>query len=666
MFKTVASKILTLAIGIFVIMIGIVSVVNYQRTSQEITDVYGGLQQLALNSSYTTINITMGVESKQHLSELADLLASIDKNDLIAQRKILASLAKFVQYDAAFIVYENGDGRMISGMPKSDINHLSSSPDDGTFDFRTRGWYQVAKDTQEFFVTAPYESKVAGMETTISATAAMPFFRNGKFEGVVAVDIAVGGFQDRFKNFRREELPSLQVLLMDSNGEVFSHEDLEKLGKDKLKPLGDAIVSKIKQSPDGKFYTNFMGENKIIFYRQMPFGWVIAAEANESDLTKAINENFIASSILALLLLGFGGAGLFFAIKYFFKPLGTIQHSLHNFFAFLNYEINQAPKPLKLTSKDEFGIMGGEIDKNIIRTQEIIKQDSALVSEVTQVVNEAKQGRFGKTITLSSPNPQTNSLKDRLNEMSKTLCNLVGERLSIATQAFASYCKNDFSLRIDNPQGIQKDINELGDSITDILKHSASFAKELETQSNELKSSMQTLTEHSQKQATALEESAAAVGQISSSMQVVGEKTDECTQQAQDIRNIVSVIREISDQTNLLALNAAIEAARAGEHGRGFAVVADEVRKLAERTGHSLGEIEANINILVQSVNEMSESIQEQTSGLSQINEAIAQLESATQENVEVVHSTNEIAKRVNDIADEILEDVNSKKIRES
>lgn len=83
------------------------------------------------------------------------------------------------------------------------------------------------------------------------------------------------------------------------------------------------------------------------------------------------------------------------------------------------------------------------------------------------------------------------------------------------------------------------------------------------------------------------------------------------TTNAEDIKNILTIISDISDRTNLLALNAAIEAARAGEHGRGFAVVADEVRKLAESTQKSLTEINASVNIIVQSISDASSSVDE-------------------------------------------------------
>jgi len=99
----------------------------------------------------------------------------------------------------------------------------------------------------------------------------------------------------------------------------------------------------------------------------------------------------------------------------------------------------------------------------------------------------------------------------------------------------------------------------------------------------------------------------AQVQSASEAETILAEKLERLSDDAENVKQILTVIGDIADQTNLLALNAAIEAARAGEHGRGFAVVADEVRKLAERTQKSLTEINATISVIVQSIMDSAE-----------------------------------------------------------
>ena len=155
--------------------------------------------------------------------------------------------------------------------------------------------------------------------------------------------------------------------------------------------------------------------------------------------------------------------------------------------------------------------------------------------------------------------------------------------------------------------------------------------------SNIIKNSIETANESLKNAMTLMDSTMENIQNNAQNENELADKLQRLAHNAQEVKNVLTVISEIADQTNLLALNAAIEAARAGEHGRGFAVVADEVRKLAERTQKSLGEIDATINVIVQAIetanDEMHKNIQ----------------------NVQIVtDQTREVQEKISDVSEEM------------
>jgi len=184
-------------------------------------------------------------------------------------------------------------------------------------------------------------------------------------------------------------------------------------------------------------------------------------------------------------------------------------------------------------------------------------------------------------------------------------------------------------------------------SICQITKDSKLMQEEIEKTDQDIQNAKERLDEANsnlQNIGTKIAHFSQNVEQTAEIENSMSAKLNELTHSAEEIKNILTVISDIADQTNLLALNAAIEAARAGEHGRGFAVVADEVRKLAERTQKSLAEIQGSVNVVVQSINDASDSMNTNAKNITQLSLDSNDMRSLLTKTIQIVNETAKLS----------------------
>ena len=347
--------------------------------------------------------------------------------------------------------------------------------------------------------------------------------------------------------------------------------------------------------------------------------------------------------------------------KNLISGIDSTKNGLVRFFEFLNNKTDKA-QLLNRGGSDEIGQMCALINENIKQIEANLAEQNGFIVEANAFVNQIGKGNYAAQLNANTSNPALSQLKQTFKDLQIALKNAIAANGDDVLNLLESFKKQDFTKRLDDEGKMATGINALGDEIAGMLRANLQQAHTLEEKAEFLARSMQQVTQGASLQANSLQESAAAVEEMSSSMSAISQKAEDVTRQSEEIKNIIVIIRDIADQTNLLALNAAIEAARAGEHGRGFAVVADEVRKLAERTQKSLGEIEANANVLAQSINEMSESIREQSEAINMINQGVAEVDELTKQNVRVANDTSAVTAEVDSMAKAIVEDVRKKK----
>ena len=398
------------------------------------------------------------------------------------------------------------------------------------------------------------------------------------------------------------------------------------------------------------------------------------------------------------------------------RPLKNFSDDLKNFFDFINYKKDYV-KPFKIHANDEIGKMVKIVNENVKLAIEGVEKDREVVDEINDVLIKTSNGFFNYNVKQTASNPNLNLIKEQLNSVTTELeKHFENMRKILIEYGNANYtAKVDIGGATGTVGSILLGTRAVGSGISEFIATIDMASNELKHDISILSTSAAALSSASNQQAASLEETAAALEEIASSASANGQNVTDMTTYASKLKNSVKtghklasqtsismdeintqvtsiydaigIIEQIAFQTNILSLNAAVEAATAGEAGKGFAVVAQEVRNLASRSAEAANEIKAlvelatskansgkeisnqmingyetlneDINKTLETIDYVTQASKEQLVAIEQINNTVTELDQTTQENASAALEINNLSTNI-DILSQQLSDLTS------